>query len=247
MQPRAVVTDVVRVVARQHTRMRGLVCEVAQATGAERQAAAGWLAHYVVLHTAAERLGLGREPSAVVQQVVPRHGQLVGLMIGLTATAPLDESEVCRCASVLEEAVVRHARAQERAILPRLLASWRPADLWHAAAAFEAADLVFDQGPPTPPAASASPAASSSPTAPLALSPQPDPWSPEVTEALWRDAVADIARLLTSPADDPAQLVGPTTAARRTSQAPAAPTAMATAATAAVTTTARVTTAVRRT
>lgn len=175
MRSRSAVTDVVRVVARQHTRMRGLVCEVAQTTGAERAAAAVWLSHYVVLHTVAERLGLSREPSVAVQRVVPRHGPLLGLALGLTAASALEESAICRSAAALEEAVVQHARAQERAVLPRLLASWRTADLLRAAAAFEAADLVFDRGPSEP----------SEPSGRLATA-----------EDMWDSAVADIERLL---------------------------------------------------
>jgi hypothetical protein len=196
MQSRAAVADVVRVVARQHTRMRGLVCEVAQTTGAERAAAAVWLSHYVVLHTAAERLGLSREPSVVAQRVVPRHGPLLALTLGLAAAPPLEESAICRCAAALEVAVVQHARAQERTVLPRLLASWRAADLRRAGAAFEAADLVFDQGPSTPSSPSepwsepSAPSDSSGPRAPV-----------PTTEASWRRAVADIERLL-GPGDD---------------------------------------------
>ena len=256
MQPRAAVTDVVRVVARQHTRMRGLVCEVAQAGGVERQAAAGWLTHYVVLHTAAERLGLGREPGAVAQRVLPRTGPLLGLSfglsLGLTTAAGLDESAICRCVAALEEAVVHHARAQERTILPRLLASWPPAALWHAAAAFEAADLVFDRGPHPVPAPTASDPAPAAPAGSVSPSHSADAWPPAATEALWHDAVADIERLLASAAatasaaDDPTSLVGAARSGQHTGQAPA-PTAIATAATPAVTATARATTAVRTT
>ncbi|TQM62014.1 hypothetical protein [Humibacillus xanthopallidus] len=232
MQPRAAVADVVRVVARQHTRMRGLVCEVAQTTGAERAAASRWLSHYVVLHTVAEQLGLSREPSADVQRVVPRNGLLLELALGLAAAPPLEEAAICRCAAALEEAVVQHARAQERTILPRLLASWRAADLLRAGAAFEAADLLFDRGPseqsePTTPSAPPTPFTPIAPVAP--------------TEVTWRRAVADIERLLGS-GDDQQSRRDP-----RSVQPPAARTEMTTAATVAVTPTATVTTAVRRT
>ncbi|GAA2161337.1 hypothetical protein FHX52_3316 [Humibacillus xanthopallidus] len=198
MQPRSAVTDVVRVVARQHTRMRGLVCEVAETTGAEQAAAAGWLSHYVVLHTVAERLGLRREPFVAVQRVIPRHGPLLGLARGLASASSLEESAICRCAAALEEAVVQHARAQELAVLPRLLAGWRAADLRRAAAAFEAADLVFDRAPSEPPGPS-EPLDPLGPLGPLGPLDPLDPLDPlATTESVWRSAVADIERLLGS-------------------------------------------------
>jgi len=197
MQPRAAVTDVVRVVTRQHTRMRGLVCEVTQTTGVERAAAAGWLSHYVVLHTVAERLALSREPSVRVQRVVPRQGPLLGLALALAGASALEESVICRCAAALEQAVVQHARAQERSVLPRLLATWQTADLRRAGAAFEAADLVFDLGSfaGSVPGPVATPGAPTAPTEPTAA-----------TEVIWRNAVAEVERLLGSLSDhgDPA-------------------------------------------
>jgi hypothetical protein len=235
MQARAAVTEVVRVVGRQHTRMRGLVCELVQTGGAERTATAEWLSHYLVLHAAAERVGLRRESLPVIPSVptspgvpgvpgapvvrtvpagLPPRGPLVdsvvSLALALTGTHGLDEAAICHRAAQLEAEVVRHARAQERTILPRLLSHWPLADLERAVAALEAADLVFDRGPSSPLAAVATP------------------------DAIWRTAVIAIESLVVRPAEGE-------------DQAPAARDAMTTAATIATTPTTKVTAAVRAT
>jgi hypothetical protein len=217
MQSRTAVTEVLRGVARQHTRLRGLVCEVAQTSGAERAAAAGWLAHYLVLHAAGERLGLRRESATAAPGVVPaRHGPLLGLTpdlglgLGRGLGLDLDESLTAHRLALLEAAVVRHARAQERVVLPRLLVTWPLADLHRAVATLEAADTVFDHGP--------SVRAGTAGT----------------TDAVWHTAVAAIERVLAAPAGAKRQAATP-------------PRAMTTAATMATTPTANVTAAVRRT
>lgn len=172
MPPRPAVTEVVRAVARQHTRMRGLVHEVAVTSGTERVSAAAWLSDYLVLHAAGERLGLSRESAAVAHRVpAPRHGLLVGAMLAHDA----DEALLSQHIALLETAVLRHARAQERSVLPRLLARWPLADLQRAVTVLEAVDTAFDQG------ASASRAG-------------------EVTaEERWQAAVADLQRVLAAP------------------------------------------------
>ena len=213
MQARAAVTEVLRVVARQHTRMRGLVCEVALTGGEERTAVASWLSHYLVLHAAAERLGLrlestGAVPSggaAVENRVAdPHHGSLVGLALGLAMSRGLDESSIGHQAALLEVAIVRHAQAQERVILPRLLASWPATDLERAVAALEAADVAFDHGASEPLGAVATP------------------------DAIWRAAVTTIECLLTSASGDEGQAPGLRVAMTRATTVATSPTASVT-------------------
>ncbi|WP_404388621.1 hypothetical protein [Humibacillus xanthopallidus] len=148
MQPRPAVTEVVRVVARQHTRIRGLLHEVALSGGTDRTAAAGWLSHYLLLHVAAEQIGLRRAPVGTAERVdaAARMGPLAGLAL----TLDLDDAVVHHRVATLEAAVLSHARAQERSVLPRMLSSWPLADLHRAVAALEAADTVFDHGPAEP-------------------------------------------------------------------------------------------------
>ena len=179
MQPRTAVIEVVRVVTRQHSRLRGLVCEVSQAGRAEREAAAGWLSHYLVLHAAGERLALRRESPTAAQGVVPaRHGPLLALTLGLD----LDEALIAHHLALLEAALVRHARAQERVVLPRLLATWPLADLHRVVAVLEAADTVFDHGPPVGTGATEATEANGT------------------TDAAWHSAVAALERVLAAPA-----------------------------------------------
>ena len=155
MQSRPAVIEVVRVVARQHTRIRGLLHEVVLSSGADRASAAGWLSHYLLLHVAAEQIGLRRATGASVDGPVPtqesesapgRMGPLVGLALALD----LDDSVVHHRIATLEAAVLGHARAQERSVLPRMLSAWSLDDLHRAVAALEAADFVFDHGPAEP-------------------------------------------------------------------------------------------------
>ena len=141
MQSRPAVIEVVRVVARQHTRLRGLLHEVALSSETDRTRTAGWLSDYLLLHVAAEQVGLCREPA--VERVSPAARPLVELAQTLDPTTP----GIHRRLTALEAALLRHARAQERAVLPRMLRSWPLDDLSYAAAVLEAADIVFDRGP----------------------------------------------------------------------------------------------------
>jgi hypothetical protein len=146
MQSRPAVTEVVRVVSRQHTRIRGLLHEVALCSGTDRASAAGWLSHYLVLHVAAEQIGLRREPADTKERLEPTAG--LGPLVALALVLDLDDPGVHQRVAALETAVLSHARAQERSVLPRMLSSWPLADLKRAVAALEAVDTVFDQGPP---------------------------------------------------------------------------------------------------
>ena len=154
MQSRPAVIEVVRVVARQHTRIRGLLHEVALSSGTDRASAAGWLSHYLLLHVAAEQIGLRRRPG---RPWAGRSGRgwvgapaRMGPLVGLALALDLDDSVVHHRVATLEAAVLGHARAQERSVLPRMLSTWPLADLHRAVAALEAADFVFDHGPAEP-------------------------------------------------------------------------------------------------
>jgi hypothetical protein len=156
MQSRPAVIEVVRVVARQHTRIRGLLHEVALSAGTDRASAAGWLSHYLLLHVAAEQLGLRRAPVGAsvggrdwAREWVGAPARM-GPLVGLALTLDLEDSVVHHRIATLEAAVLGHARAQERSVLPRMLSSWPLADLHRAVAALEAADFVFDHGPAEP-------------------------------------------------------------------------------------------------
>ena len=144
MQSRPAVTEVVRLVARQHTRVRGLLHEVALSSETDPTRAAGWLTDYLLLHVAAEQVGLCRETA--VERVSPAARPLVELAQTLDPTEP----GIQRRLSTLEATLLRHARAQERSVLPRMLGSWPVDDLSYAAAVLEAADIVFDRGPVDP-------------------------------------------------------------------------------------------------
>lgn len=148
MQSRPAVTEVVHVVTRQHARIRGLLHEVALGSGTDRASAAGWLSHYLLLHEAAEQIGLRRAPVGAAEpfDAPSRIGPLARLALALD----LDDSVVHHRVAALEVAVLSHARAQQRSVLPRMLSSWPLADLHRAVAALEAADIVFDHGPVEP-------------------------------------------------------------------------------------------------
>lgn len=148
MQSRPAVAEVVRVVTRQHTRIRGLLHEVTLSSGTDRASAAGWLSHYLLLHEAAEQIGLRRAPVGTAERsdAPARIGPLARLALALD----LDDSVVHHRVAALEAAVLSHARAQQRSVLPRMLSSWPLADLHRAVAALEAADTVFDHGPAEP-------------------------------------------------------------------------------------------------
>ncbi len=148
MQSRPAVNEVVRVVTRQHTRIRGLLHEVALCSGTDRASAAGWLSHYLVLHVAAEQIALAREP-ADTEARLDATGRIAPLL-GLALVLDLDDPVVHHRIATLEAAVLSHARAQERSVLPQMLSSWPLADLQRAVTALEAVDTVFDQGPAEP-------------------------------------------------------------------------------------------------
>ena len=152
MQSRPAVTEVLRVAARQHTRIRGLLHEVALSSETDRTTTTGWLSHYLLLHVAAEQIALCRDPGVERVSPAPR-----GPLVGLAQALDLAEPDLHRRIATLEAAMLRHARAQERSVLPRMLWSWPLADLHHAVAALEAADIVFDRGP-VEPAATGTPA-----------------------------------------------------------------------------------------
>lgn len=147
MQSRPAVTEVVRVVTRQHARIRGLLHEVALSSGTDRASAAGWLSHYLLLHIAAERIGLHGEPVGAAERV---DGAQMGQLVGLALALDLDDAVVHHHVATLEAAVLSHVRAQERSVLTRMLSTWPLADLHRAVAALEAADIVFDHGPAEP-------------------------------------------------------------------------------------------------
>jgi hypothetical protein len=145
MQSRPAVAEVLRVVARQHTRLRGLLHEVALSSETDRTRTTRWLSDYLLLHVAAEQVALCREP-AIERGSPAARWPLVELAQGLDPTEP----GIHRRLDTLEAALLRHARAQERSVLPRMLRSWPLDDLHYAAVVLEAADIVFDRGPAEP-------------------------------------------------------------------------------------------------
>jgi hypothetical protein len=145
MQSRPAVAEVLRVVARQHTRLRGLLHEVALSSETDRTRTTRWLSDYLLLHVAAEQVALCREP-AIERGSPAARWPLVELAQGLDPTEP----GIHRRLDTLEAALLRHARAQERSVLPRMLRSWPLDDLQYAAVVLEAADIVFDRGPVDP-------------------------------------------------------------------------------------------------
>ena len=243
MQARSTVTEVLRVVARQHTRMRGLVCEVALTSGEERTAAASWLSHYVVLHAAAEGLGLRREsartvPSGVAAVVPPGVAAVVPVAVaavvpGVTTSvvhpmADPHHGSLVRLAlslamsRALDESSIGHQAALLEAAVVRHAQTQERVILPRLLASWPASDLERAVAA----LEAADVAFDHGPSEPIGAVATPD--------AIWRTAVTTIEPLLTSPSGDEGQ-------------APGFRVAMTTATTVATSPTASVTPAVRTT
>ena len=146
-------TTLPALLAVQHARVRAMFQDATTAEGVERSIAFDRLARYLAIHEAAEQVALhGQgvrllgEHAAVSQARLTEEREASAMVERLFSLDPEDFAFGVQL-GLLEEAVVRHAQAEESVELPAVLIAMDADDIRAAEATLSLVDDVFDQDP----------------------------------------------------------------------------------------------------